>query len=88
MFKEHAFISYLTKFCDKQLSEYDIDETFRHINGLIAAKAALDITDLLNAIKKGEKIEAIKAYRSLTNMGLKESKDAVEKYIAQPVANV
>jgi hypothetical protein len=28
----------------------------------------------------GEKIPAIKAYRLLTGAGLKESKDAVEKY--------
>lgn len=36
------------------------------------------VNDLLSAVKKGEKINAIKAYRVLTGSGLKESKDAVE----------
>jgi Ribosomal protein L7/L12 C-terminal domain len=35
---------------------------------------------LLAEIQNGYKIEAIKAYRTLTNAGLKEAKDAVEKY--------
>ena len=38
------------------------------------------INELMRAIHAGEKISAIKAYRSLTGYGLKESKDAVEKY--------
>lgn len=40
-----------------------------HVNLLLAA---------MN--QPGKKIEAIKAYRSLTGAGLKESKDAVERY--------
>lgn len=36
------------------------------------------VNELLKAMKDGRKIEAIKAYRSLTGLGLKESKDAVE----------
>lgn len=39
-----------------------------------------DIEYLLAAIKYGRKIEAIKGYRNLTGMGLKESKDMIEKY--------
>lgn len=35
------------------------------------------VTDLMSAMREGRKIDAIKAYRSLTNAGLKESKDAV-----------
>ena len=35
------------------------------------------------------KIEAIKMYRSITEMGLKESKDAVEKYwVSKPAASI
>jgi ribosomal protein L7/L12 len=41
------------------------------------ADAAI-VNDLLKAMKDGQKIAAIKAYRSLTGLGLKESKDAVE----------
>lgn len=37
------------------------------------------INELMRAIHGGEKIAAIKAYRSLTGFGFKESKDAVEK---------
>ena len=32
---------------------------------------------------KGQKIQAIKAYRAQTGAGLKESKDAVEEYLGQ-----
>lgn len=36
---------------------------------------------LMSLMQEGtKKIEAIKAYRTLTNYGLKESKDMVEKY--------
>ncbi len=35
---------------------------------------------LLKAIQEGRKIEAIKQYRVMTSLGLKEAKDAVEKY--------
>lgn len=38
------------------------------------------INELMRAIHAGEKISAIKAYRSLTGYGLKEAKDAVEQY--------
>lgn len=36
------------------------------------------VNDLLKAMKNGNKIDAIEAYRSLTGLGLKDSKDAVE----------
>jgi ribosomal protein L7/L12 len=39
------------------------------------------VDELLLYMGKGtQKIEAIKAYRNLTGAGLKESKDAVERY--------
>ena len=42
---------------------------------------ASDVDNLLALMQQGEKkIEAIKAYRMLTSEGLKESKDAVERY--------
>lgn len=37
-----------------------------------------DLNELMRAIHAGEKIAAIKAYRTMTGYGLKESKDAVE----------
>jgi ribosomal protein L7/L12 len=42
-----------------------------------------DVIDLLRAMADGRKIEAIKAYRTLTGYGLKESKDAVEAVMSQ-----
>jgi Ribosomal protein L7/L12 C-terminal domain len=40
-----------------------------------------DVDQLMALMNEGtRKIEAIKAYRTLTGAGLKESKDAVEKY--------
>lgn len=35
---------------------------------------------LLSAMKVGQKIEAIRAYRELTGAGLKEAKDAIENH--------
>lgn len=35
--------------------------------------------DILNALTKGNKIEAIKHYRSVHSVGLKEAKEAVER---------
>jgi hypothetical protein len=36
------------------------------------------ISNLSNYIFRGEKIQAIKVYRDMTGLGLKEAKDAVE----------
>jgi ribosomal protein L7/L12 len=41
---------------------------------------------ILNALDKGNKIEAIKVYRELTGLGLKESKDAIEYLMVHPEA--
>jgi hypothetical protein len=38
--------------------------------------------EAISALKDGRKIEAIKITRSETGMGLKESKEAVERYVA------
>jgi hypothetical protein len=34
--------------------------------------------DVVDALKRGEKIEAIKSYRSVAGVGLKEAKDFIE----------
>ena len=49
------------------------------INGLDANLLA----QVQQALFQGQKIEAIKLYREATNLGLKESKDAVEKMEAE-----
>jgi hypothetical protein len=48
------------------------------------ARAAFP-TDAIQALRRGNKIEAIKLVRLARNIGLKEAKDAVEDYLrAQP----
>jgi ribosomal protein L7/L12 len=45
------------------------------------------LDEIQNALRRGNKIEAIKIYREMTGVGLKEAKDAVEAMqIGQPVA--
>ncbi|SRR5258708_28046824 len=49
------------------------------------------VDELLRQMALGQKIPAIKAYRELCHAGLKESKDAVEKYWIskpEPIAKV
>lgn len=69
------------------LDDYDIKELDRLSTAPVTATcdnrpivAESVVCDLLAAIKSHQKIESIKAYRVLTNAGLKEAKDAVEKY--------
>ena len=44
----------------------------------IAHAAAIQDTQLLQLLRAGNKIDAIKRYRELTGSGLKESKDAMD----------
>jgi hypothetical protein len=49
----------------------------------VASKIVCDVDALyqmMEAMQQGRKIDAIKAHQALTGYGLKESKDAVEKY--------
>lgn len=41
---------------------------------------AARLAEVAELVRNGEKIEAIKLYRQITGLGLKESKDAVEQY--------
>ena len=53
-------------------------------SGLVAGGLA----GVQDALREGQKIEAIKRYRELTGLGLKEAKDAVEALPRQPLAPV
>lgn len=79
-----AFISYLTTMSGNHFDEYKVETVAGYVNQLMADKQHADcstVDALLAAMgKEGQKIEAIKTYRFLTGAGLKESKDAVEKY--------
>jgi ribosomal protein L7/L12 len=72
---------------DHNLSEYDLQrlEELTEIPDVpetVPTRAnASDVNELLCYMSEStKKLEAIKAYRQLTGLGLKESKDAVEKY--------
>ena len=83
-------ISYLSHNAGIEFGEFDIEnidamitfeEPAKLSDILPAPKAsAVDVDSLLAAFHDGNRIEAIKAYRALTGYGLKESKDAVERY--------
>lgn len=45
-------------------------------------KTILD-PEVIEAIEAGQKIQAIKKLRSITGMGLKEAKEAVDQYIVE-----
>lgn len=50
-----------------------------HRLGLQTGEAsAADQSDIIELLRQGQKIEAIKLYRERTGLGLKEAKDAVE----------
>ena len=57
-----------------------VDTLYRHLGIGQLGAAALDQPDpaIVDAIRAGNKIQAIKLWRERTNVGLKEAKDAVE----------
>ncbi len=59
--------------------ERKLDFVLNHLN-LRYTENALSLADSEAAkyLRQGNKIEAIKAYRAVTNAGLKEAKDAVD----------
>lgn len=70
-------ITYLRGSC---LNQHDIAPIADTVAELSVGGGTDSVDRLLDAMQKGQKISAIKEYRSLTGMGVKESKDAVEKY--------
>jgi ribosomal protein L7/L12 len=78
-----ALISYITALRNDggTLQDYEIeriDNMTKLPVGEPVRVPCVEVDNLLRAIKDNKKIEAIKAYRTLTGAGLKESKDAVE----------
>ena len=47
----------------------------------VSSKNMSSEKDILDAVSNGNKIEAIKHYRYVHNVGLKEAKDAIEKML-------
>lgn len=74
----------------KKLAAYDIEDIDNIIDFDVpqpekAHVSSANVDDMLKSIADNRKIDAIKAYRHLTGLGLKESKDAIEAYwLRQP----
>lgn len=87
MLKFAAFVSYLTAKCGNTFDAYELETVEHYIKQFTEAKATeAEVNELLKEMNNPTGIiPAIKAYRVLTGAGLKEAKDAVEKYrIAKP----
>lgn len=81
-------ISHITQLCGHSMDQYEIEAIESLTTPVVAPTTstyysqvtAEKLDDMLRAIRDGHKIEAIKAYRTMSGIGLKESKDAIEKY--------
>lgn len=78
-------ISYITAMRGNgSLDTYELGEIARLVKDIFPAvdtvytKSPVDLVPLFDALKRNQKIVAIKEYRVLTGVGLKESKDAIE----------
>lgn len=72
-------ISYITHLSAQSLSREQIHCVFCMLDNMGALKTDPTSLDrLLSIMKSGSKIEAIKEYRALTGLSLKESKDAID----------
>lgn len=54
-------------------------ENFTNARGATNELSSRDREEMLELLRQGKKIHAIKIYRSFTGCGLKEAKDAVEQ---------
>lgn len=79
-----VLVSYVTSLQPRENIDIPLLDTLTEINvePVADTRVSIDaVNELLAAINvEGKLIEAIKAYRSLTGAGLKEAKDAIERY--------
>ena len=74
-------VSVIGTFMNRQLSYEELRELDATVSVSSVRSDPFVVNTLMKHMRSGEsKIEAIKAYRALTGMPLKESKDAVEAY--------
>jgi len=79
----NQLVSHVTILVKRVLDTYEIQDLQNIVTACSEPNKVSEakVNTLLAAMgRDGQKIEAIKAYRVLTGLGLKESKDAVEKY--------
>ncbi len=80
--KFSRLISYLSQRFGRTLEEnsiVDIAAYCNDINDITPASGKVDLSLLFDFIIQKRKIEAIKEHRAITGMGLKESKDEIER---------
>jgi len=58
--------------------ESRVDFLYRHLGVLYVENTSLGDARVIDMLKKGSKIEAIKIYREIYNCGLAEAKQAVD----------
>lgn len=58
--------------------EERVDFLYRHLGIVSTEDSPMAETRVIEMLRKGNKIEAIKIYREIYNVGLAEAKDAVE----------
>ena len=74
-------ISIITSMVERELDEGEIErfDSFLAVETPFRAEPGA-VNDILSAMLRGQKIEAIKAYRNLTGASLVDSKNAIEGY--------
>lgn len=86
-------INLLSRWGMRELDQHEMQEldnlttvvpTAPQIKDILPQRAVVGEDDVNNLLRlmaaKEQKIDAIKAYRQITNAGFKEAKDAVERY--------
>lgn len=80
-----TLMSYIGRMVESQLSNHAVEHVAALVEECLPKQEPVkanagEIDEMLKAIREGKKIDAIKWYRSLTGYGLKESKEAIERY--------
>lgn len=78
-------VSYISALRQVTLDDHEVQE-LDSLTTIEADEPKVDLTHLFNAMAQGDKIEAVKAHRTLTGFGFMESKNEVEKVMGSPSA--
>lgn len=74
-------ISMLSAYFNRSIDAQDIESIYNSIENMYVNKQInqISVISMFDHMLAGRKIDAIKEHRSLTGMGLKESKDEIER---------
>lgn len=85
---EAMVISFVTSLIDRMLSESEIGFLLGFVKTVSNSYSNTELETLMDAMKNGRKIEAIKAYRTMTGSSLLDAKNAIERHYVSKVDNV